>query len=58
MVAKGEGVGGGMEWEAGISRCELLMKDSYMRRVEIDGRSRKVVFIFIFIMKFGINEES
>ena len=24
VVAKREGVGGGMEWEAGISRCELL----------------------------------
>ena len=24
MVAKGEGVGGGMEWEVGVSRCELL----------------------------------
>ena len=22
-VAKGEGVGGGMEWEAGVSRCKL-----------------------------------
>ena len=24
MVAKGEGVRGGMEWEAGVSRCKLL----------------------------------
>ena len=24
VVAKGEGVGGGMEWEVGVSRCELL----------------------------------
>ena len=24
MVAKGEEAGGGMEWEAGMSRCELL----------------------------------
>ena len=24
MVAKGEGSGGGMEWEYGISRCKLL----------------------------------
>ena len=24
VVAKGEGVGGGMEWEAGVSRCKLL----------------------------------
>ena len=24
MVAKGEGQGGGMEWEFGISRCKLV----------------------------------
>ena len=24
VVAKGEGVGGGMEWEVGISRCKRL----------------------------------
>ena len=24
MVAKGEGAGAGMEWEVGVSRCELL----------------------------------
>ena len=24
MVAKEEGVGGGMEWEVGVSRCKLL----------------------------------
>ena len=24
MVAKGEGVGGGKEWEVGVSRCKLL----------------------------------
>ena len=24
VVAKGEGVGGGMEWEAGVSRCKPL----------------------------------
>ena len=24
VVAKGEGVGGGMEWEVGVSRCKLL----------------------------------
>ena len=24
VVAKAEGVGGGMEWEVGISRCRLL----------------------------------
>ena len=24
VVAKGEGVGGRMEWEVGVSRCKLL----------------------------------
>ena len=24
VVAKGEGVGGGMRWEVGVSRCKLL----------------------------------
>ena len=24
VVAKGEGVRGGMEWEAGVSKCKLL----------------------------------
>ena len=24
VVAKGEGTGGGMEWEVGVSRCKLL----------------------------------
>ena len=27
VVAKGEGVGGGMEWETGVSRCKLLYRE-------------------------------
>ena len=27
MIAKGEGVGGGMDWEIGISRGKLLYKE-------------------------------
>ena len=27
MVAKGEGVRGGMEWEFGVSRCKLLYRE-------------------------------
>ena len=27
MVAKGEGDGGGMEWELGVSRCKLLHRE-------------------------------
>ena len=26
MAAKGEGLGGGMEWEVGVSRCKLLYR--------------------------------
>ena len=27
VVAKGEGVGEGMEWEVGVSRCKLLYRE-------------------------------
>ena len=27
MVAKGDRVGGGMDWEAGVSRCRLLFME-------------------------------
>ena len=27
MVAKGEGGGGGMEWESGVSRCKRLYRE-------------------------------
>ena len=27
MVAKGKGVGEGMEWKVGVSRCELLYRE-------------------------------
>ena len=30
VVAKGEGVGRGMEWEVGVSRCKLL----YMKGIK------------------------
>ena len=33
MVAKGKGVGGGMEWEFGVSRCELLYIEWINNRV-------------------------
>lgn len=35
----------------------ILMKESYLRRVEVDGRPENVLFIFIFMKKFGINKE-
>ena len=30
MVAKGEGFGGAMEWEVGVSRCKLLCIPDYI----------------------------
>ena len=33
MVAKGKGVGGGMEWEVGVSRCELLYTECINNKV-------------------------
>ena len=33
MVAKEEGVGGGMEWEDGVSRCELLYMECINNKV-------------------------
>ena len=33
MVAKGEGVGGGMEWEVGVSKCKLLYIEWINNRV-------------------------
>ena len=33
MVAKGEGVGEGMEWEVGVSRCKLLYREWIHNRV-------------------------
>ena len=33
MVAKGEEVGGGMEWEVGVGRCELLYTEGISNKV-------------------------
>ena len=33
MVAKGEGVGGGMDWEVGVSRCKLLYTERINNKV-------------------------
>ena len=35
MVAKGEGVGGGMEWEVGVSKCKLLYREEINNKVLI-----------------------
>ena len=33
VVAKGEGVGGGMEWEVRVSRCKLLYRERINNKV-------------------------
>ena len=33
MVANGEGVGGGIEWEVGVSRCKLLYTECINNKV-------------------------
>ena len=33
VVAKGEGVGEGMAWEAGVSRCKLLYREQINNKV-------------------------
>ena len=38
VVAKGEGVGGGMEWEAGVSRCKLLYREWINNKVLLYSR--------------------
>ena len=35
MAAKGEGVGGGMKWEVGISRCKLLYVEWKIGRAHV-----------------------
>ena len=37
MVSKGEGVGGGMEWEVGVSRCELLHLEEINNKILLYG---------------------
>ena len=33
MVARGEGVGGEMKWEVGVSRCKLLFMEGINNKV-------------------------
>ena len=44
MVAKGEGGGGGVEWEAGVSRCELLYIGWVNSKVLLDGTENYIQY--------------
>ena len=50
MVAKGEGVGGGMEWEVGVSRYKLLYIEWITTRSYCIQYPE--IFIFFFIMVY------
>ena len=47
VVAKGEGVGGGMEWEVGISRCRLLYVEWISSKALLYGTENYVQYTII-----------
>ena len=44
VVAKGEGVGGGMKWEVGVSRCKLLYIEWINNKVLLYSRGNYIEF--------------
>ena len=63
MVVKGEGGDGGMDWEAGVSRCKLLYMEWVNNKVPLystgnyiqhpvinqNGKEYKKVCIYIYV---------
>ena len=47
VVTKGEGVGGGMEWEAGVSRCKLLYIDWIHNKVLLYSTGNSIQYPMI-----------
>ena len=47
MAAKGEGVGGGMEWEVGVSRCKLLYIGWINNRVLLYSTGNYIQYLVI-----------
>ena len=47
MVAKGEGAGGEMEWEVGVSRCKLLYKEWINNKVLLDSTENYIQYPMI-----------
>ena len=68
VVAKGKGVGGGMEWEVGVSRCKLSYiewinnkvllynTENYIQypMINHNGKAyRKRMYIYIYIYMYN-----
>ena len=47
MVAKGERVGRGMEWEAGVSRCKLLCMEGINNKVLLQSTENYIQYLMI-----------
>ena len=47
MVAKGEGVGGAMEWEFGVSRCKLFYTEWINNKVLLYGAQNYIQYPMI-----------
>ena len=47
MVARGEGVEGGMEWEAGVSRCKLLYIEWINNKVLLYSTENYIQYLMI-----------
>ena len=44
MVTKGEGDGGGMDWEFGISRCKLFYTEWINNKVLLHGTGNHIQY--------------
>ena len=47
MVAKGEGVGGRMEWKVGVSRCKLLYTEWIKNKVLLYSTENYIQYLGI-----------
>ena len=46
VVAKGEGVGGGIEWEVEVSRCELLYMEGINNKVLLNSTGNYIQCLY------------
>ena len=47
VVAKWEGIGGGMEWEVGVSRCKLLYVEWINDKVQLYSTENYIQYLMI-----------
>ena len=57
MVAKGERIREGMEWEAGVSRCKLLYIEWINNKVLLYSTDNYIQYPMIIIMEKNILEK-